>query len=215
MLNNHRFATAYAWNIVFVYWAKWRREHIQLLCQVLERLQFRTTDFYHIVEPVICSDGGPRQAKAQLTPGFQQVKEYYSIVALEQRPATLDFSERSLYQQIHPAKLATDISTSLISLYLFWLRDIASGLIVGIVPSIVASVVIIRFVSLDKYKESSFGTYIGRYMTRNMQALRAIGQMVGWIGAWFQLIWIVATGYVVILLAWLRGKLFPESHSRK
>ena len=124
----------------------------------------------------------------------------------------MNFSEKSLYQQIHPAKLATDISTSLISVDLFWQHDILSGLIVGIVPSVVASVVIIRFVDLDRYRRTSFGAYVGKYMTRNMQALRAVGQIVAWIGAWFQLIWIVATGYLLILSAWLRGKLFPGSH---
>lgn len=124
----------------------------------------------------------------------------------------MNLSEKSLYQQIHPAKLATDISTSLISLYLFWQHDIVSGLIVGILPSVVASVVIVRFVDLDRYRRSSYGAYVGKYMTRNMQALRAVGQIVAWIGAWFQLIWVVAIGYLVILSAWFRGKLFSGSH---
>lgn len=123
----------------------------------------------------------------------------------------MKFSEKLLYHQIHPAKLGTDISTSFVSLYLIWLHDIILGLIVGIIPSIIASAVIVRFANLEKYERSPFGRYIGKYMTGRIQALRGLGQIVGWFGAWYRLIAIVVIGYLMILLAWLRGKLVPTS----
>ncbi len=60
---------------------------------------------------------------------------------------------------------------------------------------------IVRFVNLEKYQRSSFRRYVGKYMTGRIQALRGLGQIVGWFGAWYHLIWIVVLGYLTILLA--------------
>jgi hypothetical protein len=39
----------------------------------------------------------------------------------------MDFGEKVLYHQIHPAKLAADISASLVSTYLMWRRRFAAA----------------------------------------------------------------------------------------
>jgi len=122
---------------------------------------------------------------------------------------SMDIRERALYHQIHPVKLFTDVSTSFLSLFFIWQHNLVEGLLIGIVPSIVVSAVVIRFANLEKMKQSSFGRYVGSYMTNNMQAVRLVGQVVGWFGAWYHIVLVIVLGYVAILLGWMRGELFP------
>ena len=120
----------------------------------------------------------------------------------------MDIKEKSLYQQIHPIKLLTDISAGLLSLYIFWQHDIILGLLVAFVPSVVATVLLMRFVDLEKLKRSGFGEYVSKYMTSSMQALRLVGNFVMILGAWFHIAWIILVGLIMILFGWLRGVIF-------
>jgi hypothetical protein len=123
----------------------------------------------------------------------------------------VNLAEKSLYHQIHPLKLITDIGSSLISLYFFWRHDLTSGLLVGIAPGVAVSFVIIQFVNLDRYRRSSLGRYVGRYMTWEMQALRAAGQLVVWVGTWYHVLLLIFAGFAMIVLGWIRGRLLPRS----
>ena len=121
----------------------------------------------------------------------------------------MNASQKRLYSQIHPAKLFTDGSMSIVSLYLFWLHNLVPALLLHILPSLVVSYVIIRFSNLEKYARSSLGGYLAKYMTTRMELLRLLGDVVTVVGAWFQMIWIIAIGLVVVLLGWMRGRIFP------
>jgi hypothetical protein len=119
------------------------------------------------------------------------------------------FQEKALYHQIHPAKLATDIGTTPISLYLFWQHSLIAALLVTFVPSIIASFIIIQAVNLAQYKNSALGHYLARYMTPATQAMRFVGLIVMILGAWYRNGWPIALGVAIILLAWLRGVIVP------
>src|SRR5258708_12570119 len=73
--------------------------------------------------------------------------------------------EKTLYHQIHPLKLFTDISAEFVSLYLFWKHKLIAGLVVIFVPPILASALIIRLANLETYKQSAFARYVRLYMT--------------------------------------------------
>ncbi len=122
---------------------------------------------------------------------------------------TVDRREKALYHQIHPVKLLTDVSTSLISLYFFWENSLGYGLLFGVFPSIVVSAVLVRFIGLEELKSSRFGTYVGRYMTGSMQAVRFLGQLIVWAGAWYHFVPVVALGFLTILFGWARGRILP------
>ena len=121
----------------------------------------------------------------------------------------LTSSEKVLYHQIHPAKLSTDIASSLLSTYLFWVHQPILGILGGFIPSIIASAVIIRYVNLDNYRTSPAGRYLAKYMTRRIEALRMAGQIVVWFGAWYHAAWIIVSGYLIVVLGWMRGKIAP------
>ena len=117
--------------------------------------------------------------------------------------------EKYLYHQIHPVKLFADWSTGLIALYPLWQHDLLTAILIAFIPSIIVSLVLIRFANLEAYSRSRFGNYIRRYMTRTMEMLRLAGYLVMAIGAWFHIIWLVLLGLFVIVLAWTRGVIFP------
>ena len=116
--------------------------------------------------------------------------------------------EKALYHQIHPLKLATDISAEIISLYLFWKRKLIAGLVVLLVPPIIASTLIIKWVDLEAYKQSAFGRYLRAYMTSFVVMVRLLGTVITHLGAWYHRPLLIPLGHVIVLLALLRGILW-------
>ncbi len=122
----------------------------------------------------------------------------------------LTVREKTLYHQIHPFKLAADWGSTPLGLYYFWRHKPIAALAITFGPAIIASWTVMRFVNLEPYRESSFGLYIGKYMTPTMQLLRLAGFGIMSVGAWFHRVWLISTGFAVVLFAWLRGVLFPK-----
>ncbi len=113
--------------------------------------------------------------------------------------------EKSLYHQIHPLKLVTDISAEIISLYLFWQRKLVAGLMVCLIPPIIVSFLLMKFANLEPYKKSNFGKYISVAMTPLAIALRVLGTIVTHLGAWYRVPALIPTGLGIVLLGWLKG----------
>jgi hypothetical protein len=115
---------------------------------------------------------------------------------------TMTFQEKSLYQQIHPLKLLTDIGMTFPALYLFWQRQLVAGLIVTFVPSVIVSAAVLRFANLLPYKQSAFGRYFHRYMTSSVvTVVRLFGLLVMSVGAWLHVVWLIPLGFVIVILA--------------
>ncbi len=119
----------------------------------------------------------------------------------------LDNREKALYHQIHPAKLATDIGVTVPSLWLFWNGELLLGILVTIVPSVVASALVMRYGDLDRLKASRAGAYLARYMGRAVQGVRGLGAVVMIVGAWYHVLWLIALGPPIVLIAWFHGLL--------
>ncbi len=119
----------------------------------------------------------------------------------------MDNREKEFYHQIHPAKLATDIATSVVSLYLFWGGELLGGIVVTIVFPPAASVMVIRFADLERLKNSAAGAYLAHHMGPAVQGIRLAGALVMIVGAWYHLLWLLAAGLLVILMAWFHGLL--------
>ena len=117
----------------------------------------------------------------------------------------MDLSEKVLYHQIHPAKLAADISAAIISTYLIWQHKFGLAMLSAFVPAILASVLVMRFADLEHLKQSPFGRYIRKFMTRRIEACRFAGQVVVWVGAWSHQFWLIPAGLAVVIAAWMSG----------
>ena len=113
--------------------------------------------------------------------------------------------DRLLYHQIHPAKLVTDVASAAAAATLFWRHRPAFALIVGFVPSIVTSIVLLRGADLEPYRRSAFGRYVRRFMTRRVELARLAGLLPLWGGAWLRRPSLIGLGVVWILGCWLIG----------
>ena len=121
----------------------------------------------------------------------------------------MTLQEKILFHQIHPAKLITDGGAGLLALYFFWQKELLLALLLALLPSLVVSILLIRFANLEKYRESSSGMYIQRYMNHPLELIRLSGYVLMALGAWYHVIWPIPFGFSAILLAWLRGVIFP------
>jgi hypothetical protein len=118
--------------------------------------------------------------------------------------------EKILYHQIHPLKLFTDWTAGFAALPLLRRHRLRAALLVTLVPSILSSILVIRYADLEPYKRSAFGRYVERYMTREMQGVRLAGYLIMSLGAWYRRPWSMPLGLLVVLFGWSRGVLFPR-----
>jgi hypothetical protein len=121
----------------------------------------------------------------------------------------MNLEERLLYHQIHPLKVAIDLSAAVVMLYLLWQRAVLGALIVMVGPTMVASTVLVRWANLEPLKESPLGQYVRRYMTAPVRLARSGGLAVMVAGAWYHQPWVLAAGASIIGAAWLSGLLIP------
>ena len=113
--------------------------------------------------------------------------------------------EKILYHQIHPLKLLTDVSTGFFTTYLLWYHNITWFLILFLAPSVVVTLLLMRYADLERLKNSVFGRYIEKYMNSKIEAIRFIGQIVMWVAAWFHFAFLIAVGLLIIIAAWCNG----------
>jgi hypothetical protein len=117
--------------------------------------------------------------------------------------------EKILYHQIHPVKLFVDISTSILTTCFAWQHNVIWFLILFLIPSVIVTILLIKYADLERLKNAALGRYIEIYMTRAIEIIRFSGQIIMWIAAWFHLPILIAVGILVIIGGWLNGK-FPK-----
>lgn len=118
--------------------------------------------------------------------------------------------DKTLYHQIHPFKLITDVVAAFIAVYLLWLHLIVEGLVIGFIPSLIISFFMIKTMDFDKQKQSKFGKYVKRYMGRGSDIARSIGFLIMLGGGWFHMLWVIALGFLVIIVAWVNGLVYKR-----
>src|SRR5262249_16802976 len=117
----------------------------------------------------------------------------------------MNFADKVLYHQIHPLKLGTDILASLVSLYFFWQHRLLLGLFLHLAPPIIASLIVMYAVDLERQKQSTFGQYVKRTMTHRIEAIRLSGDIVMVLGAWFRSLPLIGAGLTIVIAGWLSG----------
>ena len=124
----------------------------------------------------------------------------------------MTLKEKALYHQIHPLKLSTDILAAVVSLYLFWLHKPLPALLLHFGPPVIASALLIRYADLEPLKESGFGHYVGRTMTRTIEGIRLFGDMVMILGAWLHDGLLLSAGLLIVVGGWCNGLLPSKLH---
>lgn len=122
----------------------------------------------------------------------------------------MTLKEKILYHQIHPVKLFVDISSGILTTVFAWEHQVVWFLILFLVPSVVVSWLIIKYSNLEPVKYSRLGKYIRHYMTKLIEAIRLIGQIIMWVAAWFHLPVFLVAGFLIIIGGWLNGIIFKQ-----
>ncbi len=124
-------------------------------------------------------------------------------------------AETILLHQVHPVKLAFDISASVISNALLWQHRLAAGLVTRYLLPVIGSALVLSFADLDRLRETGRGQYVLRHMPPTSTALRLGGDTLMAVGAWRRRpSWMVA-GVVLVAAGWSHGVFFePISGDR-
>ena len=118
----------------------------------------------------------------------------------------MDFREKKLYHQIHPLKLATDIGVTPISLYFVWMHRVLPAVLVGFVPPLAVSLIMLRWTpDLEKLKRSALGHYIENYMTPFVELTRLLTLVPMAYGAWNHDFRTIVLGLLILVIAWCNG----------
>ena len=127
----------------------------------------------------------------------------------------MNFKERSLYHQIHPIKLLTDVSITPIALWCVGHRRIGMALTIGFLPPILVSAVMMKWppASLERIRRSKAGKYLRNDMAPAVEAVRLLTLIPTGYGAWKPEFWPIWVGLIVLILAWANGFLHPREHT--
>jgi hypothetical protein len=117
----------------------------------------------------------------------------------------MTLKEKMLFHQIHPAKLATDGLSAAVSLYFFWQHELLPALATHFLPPLLASFLLVRYVTLEPYQQSPFGRYVERHMTKFIEGVRTFGDLVMVLGAWVHDWMLIVLGLAVVAGAWCNG----------
>lgn len=126
----------------------------------------------------------------------------------------LTLGEKALYHQVHPLKIATDVSTTIASAYLLARHELVLALVVLWVPSLAVTAAFIRLGDFSKIRDSRKGDYLRRYMTSGMQAVRLGGEAIIAVASWFHEWLLIPVGAAVIAWGW-SGKAMVEQLRRR
>ena len=120
-----------------------------------------------------------------------------------------------LIHQVHPVKLAFDISASAVSNVLLWQHRLGAGLASRYLLPVVGSAAVLRFADLDRLRHTPRGRYVLDHMPPASTALRLGGDTLMAIGAWRRKpSWMLA-GALTVAAGWSHGLFFdPISADR-
>jgi hypothetical protein len=113
--------------------------------------------------------------------------------------------DRALLHQVHPLKLAADISASLISNTLLWRHRPIAGIVTRLALPVAGSAIVLSTADLERLR----GTAVGRYVLANMApaavAVRLAGDIVMALGSWYRRPRWIALGLLVVAAGWSQG----------
>ncbi len=114
-------------------------------------------------------------------------------------------SETVLLHQVHPVKLAADISASIISNALLWRHNLRAGLLSRYLLPIAGSALVLSFADVSRLRSRPEGRYVLTHMTPTATAVRLAGDVVMAGGAWYRRPAWMLTGLLIVGAGWSRG----------
>jgi hypothetical protein len=113
--------------------------------------------------------------------------------------------EAVLLHQVHPAKLAADLTASILSNALLWQHRLVPGLLVRYLLPVAGSAIVLSVVDVSAIRQWSAGRYVLAHMTPAAQAVRLAGDTIMAVGAWRRSPLLLLAGALVVAAGWSRG----------
>jgi len=133
-------------------------------------------------------------------------------------PIQMNLTEKKLYHQIHPLKLATDFGMTPIAGYFLWFHKVIPAVIVAFLPSIILTAAMLKMrgwnPALVKLKASRFGHYIARHMTPVVEGVRFSTLIPMAYGSWTHQPGYIELGCVILFVAWSNGVITSQKGRR-
>jgi hypothetical protein len=119
--------------------------------------------------------------------------------------------EAILVHQVHPAKLAADISASVLSNLLLWQHRLGAAIFARYLPPLIGSALVLNFADLEPLKASPRGRYVLEHMPPASMAVRLGGDFVMAIGSWRRRPTWIAAGALIVAAGWSHGLVAPAA----
>jgi hypothetical protein len=117
----------------------------------------------------------------------------------------MNLRDRERLHQLHPVKLSVDWSTAIAAGDLFWRGYPAAALIVGLVPSVAATLLFLSGRldgSLERIRRGRVARAVAPQLSAGVNALRFGGLAAAWAGCVLHRAWLVPAGLLVIAGGW-------------
>jgi hypothetical protein len=114
-------------------------------------------------------------------------------------------NERVLLHQVHPLKLAADISASLISNTLLWRHRLLAGLVTRYTLPIAGSAIVLTFADVERLRATARGRYVLAHMPPSAVAVSLAGDVVMAVASWKRRPLWIALGLLIVAAGWSQG----------
>jgi hypothetical protein len=113
--------------------------------------------------------------------------------------------DRVLLHQVHPLKLAADISASLISNTLLWRHRPVAGIVTRLALPIAGSAIVLSAVDVERLRETTAGRYVLANMSPAAMAVRLGGDVLMALGSWYRRPRWIGLGLLLVAAGWSEG----------
>lgn len=113
--------------------------------------------------------------------------------------------DRVLLHQVHPLKLAADISASVISNTLLWQHRLLAGIVTRYALPVAGSAIVLSFADVERLRETAAGRYVLAHMPPSAVAVRLAGDVVMAVASWKRRPLVIAFGLLLVAAGWSQG----------
>jgi hypothetical protein len=113
--------------------------------------------------------------------------------------------DRILLHQVHPVKLAADITASLISNTLLWRHRPVAGIVTRFALPVVGSAIVLSSVDVERLRGTAAGRYVLANMSLEATGVRLAGDLVMALGSWYRRPRLIALGLLIVAAGWSEG----------
>jgi hypothetical protein len=116
--------------------------------------------------------------------------------------ASMRLADKAVVHQVHPAKIAADLTASVISNALLWTGRPKAAIAVRVLLPVAGSLAVLSLADVDAVATTRPGRYVLAHMPPSAQATRLAGDALMGVGAHRRSVALIIAGAIVIAAGW-------------